>query len=76
MTLIRLDENIGFAAANNIGIAMLDDCELIALLNPDATADPDWLATLVAAADEHPEMAGFASMIERAERRGPARFGR
>ena len=45
VTLIRLDENIGFAAANNIGIAMLDDCELVALLNPDATADPEWLAS-------------------------------
>jgi GT2 family glycosyltransferase len=66
VTLIRLDENIGFAAANNIGIAMLDDCELVALLNPDATADPDWLATLVAAAEEHPEMAAFASLVERA----------
>jgi len=70
VTLIRLDENIGFAAANNIGIAMLDDCEFIALLNPDATADPDWLAELVTAADEHPEMAGFASMIERARDAG------
>jgi GT2 family glycosyltransferase len=70
VTVVRLDENIGFAAANNIGIAMLDDCDLVALLNPDATADPDWLATLVAAAAAHPEMAGFASMIERADEAG------
>src|SRR4029079_3182790 len=66
VTLIRLDDNISFAAANNIGIAMLDDCELIALLNPDATADPEWLATTLAAAEEHPEMVAFASMVERA----------
>jgi GT2 family glycosyltransferase len=66
VTLLGLDENVGFAAANNIGIAMLDDCELVALLNPDATADPAWLATLVAASEAHPEMAAFASMIERA----------
>jgi GT2 family glycosyltransferase len=72
VTLIRLDENVGFAAANNIGIAMLDDCELVALLNPDAVADPEWLATLVAAAEEHPEMAAFASMVERA--RDPGRL--
>src|SRR3954451_22577972 len=55
VTLLRLDENIGFAAANNIGIAMLDDCDLVALLNPDATADPEWLATLVAAAPGAPQ---------------------
>ena len=66
VTLLRLDENIGFAAANNIGIGMLEDCELVALLNPDATADPGWLAALVVAAGAHPEMAAFASMIERA----------
>jgi GT2 family glycosyltransferase len=70
VTLVRLQENIGFAAANNLGIAMVDDCELVALLNPDATADPAWLETLVAAAEEHPEMAGFASMIERADEAG------
>ena len=70
VTLLRLDENIGFAAANNLGIAMLEDCDLVALLNPDATADPEWLATLVAAATAHPEMAAFASMIERADDAG------
>jgi GT2 family glycosyltransferase len=70
VTLVRLEENIGFAAANNVGIAMLHDCALVALLNPDAKADPAWLETLVAASDEHPEMAGFASMIERAEEAG------
>jgi GT2 family glycosyltransferase len=70
VTLVRLEENIGFAAANNIGIAMLDDCELVALLNPDATADPQWLEKLVAAADEHPGTAGFASMVERADDAG------
>ena len=30
VTLIQLDENSGFAAANNVGIAMLGDCEFIA----------------------------------------------
>jgi GT2 family glycosyltransferase len=70
VTLVRLDRNVGFAAANNIGVGMLDDCELIALLNPDAFADVHWLETLVAAAEAHPEIAAFASRIERADGSG------
>lgn len=65
VTLVRHDENIGFAAANNIGIGMLGDCEFVALLNPDACADPTWVARLVAAARVHPDIAAFASRIER-----------
>ena len=77
VTLVRLDENIGFAAANNIGIAMLDDCEFVALLNPDATADPELARQRSSRPpSEHPELAAFASMIERADDAGPARFGR
>jgi GT2 family glycosyltransferase len=68
--LLRLDENVGFAAGNNIGIERLDDCELIALLNPDAVAERDWLEHLVAAASEHPEHASFASTIVRADEPG------
>ena len=68
--LLRLKENIGFAAANNIGIDMLDDCEFVALLNPDAFADPDWLESLLVAAEQHPEFASFASTIERADGSG------
>lgn len=68
--LVALGENVGFAAANNIGIERLDDCALVALLNPDAVADPSWLAALVAAAVRHPEHASFASRIERREQPG------
>lgn len=68
--LVRLERNIGFAAANNIGIDMLDDCELVALLNPDAVADARWLESLVAAAREYDEFASFASRVERANEPG------
>src|SRR3954453_1583574 len=35
-----LDENVGSAAANNIGLAMVDDCDCVAVLTPDAFAGP------------------------------------
>ena len=60
---IRLDANVGFAAANNRAIAACDDCDLVALLNPDAFAAPSWLARLEAAAESHPGHAAFASRI-------------
>ena len=59
--VIRESRNLGFAAANNRAVARLPDCELVALLNPDAFPDPGWLAALLAAAAAHPEAASFAS---------------
>jgi len=55
-----LKTNIGFAAANNRAIAMCDT-EFVALLNPDAFPQPDWLEQLLAAAERHPEVAAFGS---------------
>ena len=68
--LVRLDRNAGFAAANNVGIEMLDDCEFVALLNPDAFADSSWLESLVTAARAQGDFASFASRIERAKEPG------
>lgn len=45
-------DNLGFAAANNRA-AELSTSEYIALLNPDAFPEPDWLAHMIAAADAH-----------------------
>src|ERR671915_653580 len=47
--VVRLDENVGFAAANNVGVRSTD-CEWVALLNPDAFPEPDWLERLLHAA--------------------------
>ena len=55
--------NLGFAAANNRGVAILSQRELIALLNPDAFPEPGWLAALLAAAEAHPEAGSFASRL-------------
>jgi len=55
--------NVGFAVANNRAVSALDDCSLVALLNPDAFPEAGWLAALVAAAAAHPEVASFASRL-------------
>lgn len=56
-------ENTGFAAANNFGIAKADNCEWVALLNPDAFADPDWLEHLIAATESFAEDSFFGSRM-------------
>lgn len=60
---VRFESNLGFAAANNRGIERAADCALIALLNPDAFPEMDWLERLVAAAGIHPRAASFASLL-------------
>jgi GT2 family glycosyltransferase/glycosyltransferase involved in cell wall biosynthesis len=60
---IRLDANVGFAAANNVALRACTDCDGVALLNPDAFAAPSWLARLEAAAESHPDHASFASQM-------------
>jgi GT2 family glycosyltransferase len=59
-TIAEAGSNLGFAAASNRGM-MAAETEFIALLNPDAFADPGWLAALLAAAAAHPESAAFGS---------------
>ena len=56
----RLDENRGFAAANNLG-ARLARGHWLALLNTDAFPDPGWLEKLLQAAGHYPEFSFFAS---------------
>lgn len=60
ITVIKLGANRGFAAANNIAIEECDT-ELVALLNPDAFPESDWLARLVGAAVAYPVAAAFGS---------------
>jgi GT2 family glycosyltransferase len=58
--LIALDTNTGFARGNNLAIASADpSVEWIALLNPDAFADPNWLNNLLSAAKNHPLVSMF-----------------
>ena len=63
--IIRLKENIGFAAANNYAIKKAKDFKWVALLNPDAIADPNWLLNLHAAADKNPVYDFFGSHLRK-----------
>ncbi len=57
---IGLERNVGFAAANNVGIERTTT-PWVALLNPDAFPAPDWLEALLRAAASHPEHVAFGS---------------
>ncbi|MBI5467147.1 MAG: glycosyltransferase family 2 protein [Candidatus Kerfeldbacteria bacterium] len=64
--IIALGENTGFAKANNLGITRAlqqPDCQYIALLNNDTAVDPQWLARLTAAAEQHTSYASFACLM-------------
>ncbi|MBN2549203.1 MAG: glycosyltransferase family 2 protein [Anaerolineales bacterium] len=65
--LVRLEQNLGFAAANNLG-ARLAQGRWLALLNNDAFPEPDWLASLIQAARTRPEYAFFSSRLVQARR--------
>ena len=65
--LIRLPSNAGFARANNIAARAAARFDLLALLNPDAVADPGWLEALVDAAERAPAFDTFASQMRLAK---------
>ena len=58
--LIRNSDNLGFTGAGNQG-AREGRGRWYVRLNPDAYAEPDWLAQLMAAADRHPQVRSFTS---------------
>jgi GT2 family glycosyltransferase len=67
--LLALASNTGFAHANNAGAAHTAPTEFIALLNPDAVPEPDWLAALLRAAEAAPDAGAFGShLIDLADR--------
>lgn len=56
-------ENIGFASANNLALRQINECEWIALLNPDAFPEPGWLQNLLTASEQHPLVGVFSSHL-------------
>jgi GT2 family glycosyltransferase len=67
--VLALTENTGFAAANNLAVSQLDDVEWLALLNPDAYPEADWLEQLLIATIDHPEFSLFGSHMMSADNR-------
>ena len=60
-TLIEVGDNLGFAAGNNLA-ALQARGDWIVTLNPDAFANPDWLAALDRATRRHPGVAMLGSV--------------
>ena len=66
--VIRLDRNLGFAGACNAGLRA-GRGDVLALLNNDTEAAPDWLAEVRAAFERHPEAGLIASKMLLFDRR-------
>lgn len=61
LRVLRESVNHGFAGANNLA-ARLGAGRWLALLNPDAEADPDWLERLMQVVEERPRYRVVASL--------------
>jgi len=62
--LIELKQNMGFAHGNNLAIEVTSsESEWVALINPDAFAEPRWLETLLESAESNPEFNVFGSKL-------------
>lgn len=59
----RMPGNLGFAEANNRIIKELEGIDWVALLNPDAKADPCWLQALEQGVRQYPQARAFASRM-------------
>jgi GT2 family glycosyltransferase len=59
VVLVRAPGNLGFAAGNNLGLKHAQGVDWIALLNPDAFPQPDWLERLAGAALARPAFSFF-----------------
>ena len=62
-SLLSLGTNKGFAVANNLAVQHSTAGDWIALLNPDAFAEPDWLACLLRGAERDPQAASLGSRL-------------
>lgn len=61
LTILRQNANLGFASANNIA-ALAGSGRWLAMLNPDAEAEPDWLDQMIRAVKAHPRHRMVASL--------------
>ncbi len=63
LTIHRLEENLGFAAANNFAFKQAADADYFITLNPDAFAGEDFIQALETAAEQNPLVSSFASRM-------------
>lgn len=61
--VIQAGANLGFGAACNLGIGDLSGVDFVALLNPDATVEPDWLWRLAEAHQADPRLASACPKV-------------
>lgn len=61
VSLVQNQFNLGFGAANNQVVELLEDSEWVVLLNPDAFPETDWLQRLVDEAENNPDYSMFSS---------------
>ncbi len=67
ITFVTAGKNIGFAAAVNLGASRVSDVDFLALLNPDASPEVNWLRALVDAAEKNPDCGSFSSLMLNAD---------
>lgn len=67
--IVQRKRNEGFAVTANAGLRVARGA-LVALLNDDAVPEPDWLGSLLAAADDDPDAGSFASLVLQGARPG------
>ena len=63
VTVMVSDRNLGFAGGCNLGIRDHAGVDHVALVNSDASVEPDWLAPLVAALDSDPAIAAACPKV-------------
>lgn len=65
VSLLAAGGNLGFAGGVNFALEHAVRSEWLALLNPDAIPEPDWLDALLAESARHPQAAAFGSCMLR-----------
>ena len=66
--VLALQENLGFAGGNNVGLRAAQG-EFIILLNIDTEVDEHWLEEVIAAFERHPEAGSVASKMKLLDQR-------
>lgn len=72
VTLVKNNENLGYAGGNNVGIrhALDNDVEWVCILNNDVTVASDFLEILLATAQAHPNVGVVTPLVAEMADRG------